>query len=51
MCKQFSLACLFDNKTIANNRGVTLRGVFSKPSGHREIIYIFKQNKFKTRSS
>ena len=36
MCKQFGLTCLFDNKTFANNRGVTLRGIFSKPCGHRK---------------
>ena len=41
MCKQFGLACLFDNKTFATNRGVTLRGIFSKPSGHRIITYFY----------
>ena len=37
MWKQFGLACLYDNNTFANNMGVTLRGIFSKPCGHRKI--------------
>ena len=40
MWKQFGLACLFDNKTFANNRGVTLRG---KPCGHRKKKQVFRQ--------